>query len=233
MQRYFALDKDLSLDNSDYFHIKNVMRMKTGDLIDVIYDKMVYHCKVKVGKEVKVEVINSEKGNDNNVSVTIAFSLLKEKKLDYVFQKTTELGVDSLIPIKTTRSIIKLDDKKEADRFKRWQKICKESSEQCGRNYIPKIISISTIYDLVKLNYDLKILCTLNEKSRNIKKVIQKNNKCDRILIVIGPEGGFDKEEEKFLIQNHFISTTLGSTVLRAETAPVVALSMLNYEFMR
>ena len=79
----------------------------------------------------------------------------------------------------------------------------------------------------------MKLLCSLNKNTKKIKKILQKNNKCDKILLVVGPEGGFDPLEEDFLIENGFISVTLGNTVLRAETAAVVALSIINYELGR
>ena len=87
--------------------------------------------------------------------------------------------------------------------------------------------------ELINYDADLKILFTLNEKTKNIKKILEKNNKCDKILIVIGPEGGFIKKEEELLIDNGFFSCKMGDNVLRSETAPVVAISMINYEFMR
>ena len=85
----------------------------------------------------------------------------------------------------------------------------------------------------INLDFDLKLICSLNENTENIKKVLQKNNKYDKILLVVGPEGGFDLKEENLLIQNGFKSISLGDTVLRAETAPIVASSMINYELMR
>ena len=87
--------------------------------------------------------------------------------------------------------------------------------------------------NLVNLDYDLKLVCSLNKNTKNIKKILEKNNKCVKILLVVGPEGGFDPLEEEYLLENGFISVSLGENVLRAETAPVVALSMINYEFMR
>ena len=76
-------------------------------------------------------------------------------------------------------------------------------------------------------------MCSLNKNTKNIKKVLQKNDKCVKILLVVGPEGGFDPMEEEYLLENGFTSVSLGNTVLRAETAPVTALSMIKYEFMR
>ena len=234
MQQYFAKNKNLELEDSDYNHIKKVMRMKKGDMIKVVYDKIIYTCKLtSVLNKVTFDVIEKEKKDDKEVNVTIAFALIKEQRLNYLLQKTTELGANCLIPIVTKRSVVKIDKNKEDIKLQRWQKICKEASEQSFRNKIPKLNVILNLKDLLSLDYDLKLLCSLNKNTKNIKKVLQKNNKCVKILLVVGPEGGFDPKEEELLVKNGFISVSLGENVLRAETAPVVALSMINYEFMR
>lgn len=232
MQRYFALDKNLTLRESDYHHIKNVMRMKVGEIIEVVYENIVYTCKVDPIKK-ELNIIDEKKSDKKNKEVVIAFSLLKEQKLDYLLQKSTECGASSFIPLITNRTIIKTDKSKENKKIDRWQRIIKEASEQCFRTDIPSISNVKKINELISVEADLKVLCTLNEKSKNLKKVLQKNNKCDKIIIVIGPEGGFDKKEETLLLDNGFVSVTLGENVLRAETAPVVVLSMINYEFGR
>lgn len=234
MQQYFAKDEKLTLHSSDYHHIKNVMRMKKGDLIKIAFDKKVYLCKIKSLDEFSFDVISEETYNQNEIDITVAFSLIKEQKLDYLLQKATEVGVSGFIPIETIRSVVKIDKSKKENKIIRWQKICKEASEQSFRNEVPIINDILKIDDLIKMeDFDLKLLCSLNENSKNIKKVLQKNNKCDRILLVVGPEGGFDPKEEEVLMKNNFISVSLGNTVLRAETAPVVAAGMIKYEFMR
>lgn len=232
MQRYFAKDESLTLNDSDYHHIKKVMRMKTGDVYEVVYDNVVYKCKI-TDNDFSYEILEKYKVESSKREIIIAFSLLKEQKLDYVLQKGTETGASSFIPLITKRSVIKFDKGKEISKLKRWNTIAKEASEQCFRPDIPEIKNVMTIDELINVSADLKILLTLNEKSKNIKKVLQKNNKCDKIIIVIGPEGGFEDVEEKKLIENGFVSVTLGKNVLRAETAPIVALSMINYEFMR
>lgn len=228
MQQYFAKNKNLELEKTDYHHIKNVMRMKVNDIIKVVYDDVIYTCKITCLDDVEFDVIETKTKDRPKVKVTVAFSLIKEQKLDYLLQKSTEAGIDGFIPVKTKRSVVKIDRKKD-----RWDKICKEASEQSFRNYVPYVDEVKTINDLVKMNFDLKLLCSLNKNTKNIKKVIQKNNNCDRILLVVGPEGGFDPSEEQLLEENGFVSVSLGDNVLRAETAPIVALSMINYEFMR
>ena len=234
MQQYFAKDEKLNLYDNDYHHIKNVMRMKKGDLIKVVYEGVVYTCKINnVSPNVDFEILSKEEKKKSSKSIVLAFSLLKEQKLDYLMQKSTEVGIDEFIPLITSRSIINYDPKKDTKKKERWKKILKEASEQSNRVDIPKINDVMSINSLINYEADLKILFTLNEKSKNIKKVLEKNNKCDKILIVTGPEGGFTNEEEQILISNGFVSCTLGSNVLRSETAPIVITSMINYEFMR
>lgn len=232
MQRYFAIDKDLNLRQTDYHHIKNVMRMKDEDIIEVVYNSTVYKCKVYPNKK-RIEVVEEEKMIDNLPNVTICFPVLKEQKIDYILQKATEVGAKNFILFDSKRSVVKIDKSSSLKKITRWETICKEASEQSLRITIPSILGIFNIKEISKLDYDLKILCTLNEKTKNIKKILQNKTNYDTILIVTGPEGGFDKTEEEILINNGFISASLGNTVLRAETAPVVALSMINYENMR
>ena len=231
MQRYFAINKNLELEESDYHHIKTVMRMKPGDIIEVVYDGKVNKC--TLNKDYSYNVISSETKESKNKKIIVAFALLKEQKLDYLFQKSTEVGASEFIPLISKRSLIKFDSNKLNVKLARWNKIVKEASEQSFRIEKPFINAIMDIKDLVKYDADLKILFTLTKNTKSIKKILQKNNNCDKILIVTGPEGGFDPTEEEYLIKNGFIPASLGDNVLRAETAPVVAIGMINYEFMR
>ncbi len=234
MQQYFAKNKNLELDQGDYHHIKNVMRMKKGDKIKVVFEDYLYDCELtNVFDKPTFKIISKKNITNNKRQVSIAFSLIKEQKLNYLLQKATEIGVDTFIPIVTERSVVKIEEKKEVLKLDRWKKICKEAAEQSFRGNVPKINSVINIKDLVEKDYDLKLFCSLNKNTENIKKVLQKNNKCVKILLVVGPEGGFSQKEEEFLLKHDFKSVSLGSNVLRSETAPVVALSMINYEFMR
>ena len=233
MQQYFAINKNLDLLESDYHHIKNVMRMKITDKIKVVYESVTYLCEITDIEDVKFKIISEEKSNNDNVKISIAFGLIKEQKLDYLFQKGTEIGISEFIPVNMIRSVVKIDSNKEDKKLDRWNKILKEASEQSFRSNIPNLTNIKNIKDLINLDFDLKLICSLNENTQNIKKILQKNNKYDKILLVVGPEGGFDLKEENLLTQNGFNSISLGDTVLRAETAPIVASSMINYELMR
>ena len=235
MQRYF---KDTNLDifdlsSDDSYHIIKVMRNNIGDKVEVVIDKCLYICEIiNIDNLVTVKRLEEVKcDSELPCYVTIAQSLVKEQKMDLILQKSCELGVSEIIPINATRSIVKLD-KKESKKIERWNKILKEASEQSKRVVIPKVNEIMDVKDLVNLDYDIKILCTVNELSRSLKNVLSRELNNLRIIFVIGPEGGFTDIEEKILIDNGFISTSFGSRVLRTETASLYALSIINYVLM-
>ena len=235
MQRYF---KNTNLDifelsEDDSYHIIKVMRNKISDKIEVVIDNNLFICEiVEINNLVKVRRVEEvECDSDLPCYVTIAQSLVKEQKMDLILQKSCELGVSEIIPINATRSIVKLD-KKETKKIERWNKILKEASEQSKRVVIPRVNEIMDIKDLANLDYDIKILCTVNELSTSLKNVLSKDLNNLKILLVIGPEGGFTDNEEKILIDKGFISTSFGRRVLRTETASLYALSIINYILM-
>ena len=237
MQRYFVDTKDneFNLSNDDSYHIIKVMRNKIGEKIEVVIDKKVYICEiVDMSNNVVTVQKKEEIYNDSELpcEVIIVQSLVKEQKMDYILQKSCELGVSKIIPLNTIRSIVKLD-KKEIKKIDRWHKILKEASEQSKRVVIPTIEEISNIKDLTNISADYKILCTVNEMSTTIKRVLSNDLKGAKIVLVIGPEGGFTDEEEKILIDSGYIPTSFGSRVLRTETASLYALSIINYILMR
>jgi len=235
MQRYFSnqkIDGNYVLSEEDNYHIKKVMRMEIGDKIEIVDNCHPFICEIISLDPVKAKVISEiMEDNELETKVIIVQSLVNENKMDYILQKSTELGAFGFYAFNATNSVIKMNEKKDK-KILRWQKIVKEASEQSKRNFIPKVYDILSIKELCNLKADLKILLTVNEKTKNIKKIVHKRKKCDTIIIVVGPEGGFTNSEEKFLMENGFISTSLGKRVLRTETASVAILSMLNYEWM-
>lgn len=236
MQRYFTNKKNNNnfiLNDDDLFHIKTVMRMVDGEKIEVVYNKETYLCFLEnVTTDIKVNIV--EKLNDSfnkNPEIVLAIPLVKEQKMDLILQKSTELGVSKIIPFIAERSIIKLKSEKEPNKIERWQKICKEASEQSKRVDIPIVISIKNLKDLVNFEGQ-KIVCSTKKSVNNIKMFLQKHAFCDKLLIVIGPEGGLTNQEEEFLIKNGFSQVTLGQRIMRVETVPLFLLSIINYEFM-
>ena len=232
MQRYFAVDKDLNISDKDKHHIINVMRMKLNDKIEIVYDEKVYMCEINdiSKKDVSYSVKDIiDINNELPVKVTIAVSLVNEKKLDFILQKCTELGVYDFILVNSDRSKIKIDGK-EKKKIERWNTITKEAAEQSHRNIKPIVRDIMSINDVSKLDYDLKLTCSTKENEKTIKNVLQNSTNFDRIIIVVGPEGGLTVSEEEKLEKNGFIPVTLGNLILRTETVPIYIMSLVNYE---
>ncbi len=230
MQRYFSnlkQDNYLILTKEDLYHIKTVMRMKQGDNIEVVYDHKLHICQLDNDQALIKEVNNQI--TDKKVQYILCVPLLQEQKMSFVLQKATELGVDKIIPILTTRSVVKIKEHQE-HKLNRWYRICKEASEQSKRLDIPFIEKITKIEDL-KLS-GFKIVLSTKEKDMTIKKVLKNNLNCDKIIMVVGPEGGLTDQEEKALNELGFVSVTLGQNIMRVETVPICLLSILNYELM-
>lgn len=234
MQRYFSSSKEnnkLFLINDDIYHITRVMRMEDDDKIEVIYNGDLYICNVITKDLPWVSIVSKEEGIAENKEIILAVPLLKEQKMDLVLQKATELGVAKIIPVIMERSIVKLDSSKELKKIDRWSKICKEASEQSKRNSIPTITNIMTLKELVKED-GIKIVCSTVEKENNLKKFLTEHKNYDKIIIVVGPEGGISPNEEEYLVNEGFTRVSLGKRIMRVETVPIFILSALNYEFM-
>lgn len=237
MQRYFAKkdNNKFILNNDDSYHITKVMRMQLNDLIEVVDAEKCYIAKIiDLSENVVAEVIEcQEEVRELETKVTLVQSLVKEQKMDFILQKATELGVTEIIPLEVSRSVIKINNK-EDKKIERWQKIVKEASEQSKRVIIPKVNNVHNIKELCKLdNYDIKLLCTVRENTKNIKNILSNVKDNVTMLIVVGPEGGFSIEEENEMINNGFITVSLGSTVLRTETVALYLMSVINYHNMR
>ncbi len=231
MQRYFAKnikENKIILSNSDMHHIKNVMRMKENDKVEVVYDKKIYLCNLDNNLELHIDtVINEDKELPKEIIAIIG--LVKEQKMDLVLQKLTELGVSKIIPVNMERSIVKLDTKKEDKKLIRWNTICKEASEQSKRNTIPIVTNVINFKDIINVDVDLKLCCSVSEKDNIISNYISNNN-YNSVSFVIGPEGGLTLKEENYLKENNYNLVSLGSLVFRMETACIYMASILNYE---
>ena len=236
MQRYFVdeiKDDKFILNSDDSYHVSTVMRMRENDLIEVVFKNELYICSILSFDPVACKAIRKEDSNTKKMpKVIIAQALVKEQKMDYILQKSCELGAFSIIPIKTIRTLIKIDKDKDK-KIVRWNKILKEASEQSKRLCIPILNDILDIKQLLNMDADYKFICSVNEKSKTIKSVLSNVDISDTILFVIGPEGGFSDYEEDLLISNGFIPISLGDNVLRTETSSSFILSVVSYEFMR
>lgn len=236
MQRYFGqekIDDTFLLKAEDIYHIKTVMRMSDADEIEVVYDKKVYLCTLEnVSKDITIRIVEeipSQMLNGPRIVLIIPF--LKEQKMDLIFQKGTELGVDEFIVVPTERSVVKIEEKKGSVKVERWSRICKEASEQSMRTTIPNV-RIEREKEKLCLLDGIKLLCSTQEKEKTIKNILKNTSICDTINMMIGPEGGFSSQEELYFEKKGYIKISLGASIMRVETVPIFLSSIIRYEYM-
>lgn len=231
MQQYFGVSKEkdiIKLNEKDFNHIKNVMRMKEKGKVYVVFDKKRYIA--SLNKDLTSVTIESEV-NTNIISAktTIYVPFLSDEKMSYIFGKSTELGVSEFIIVEYERCKYKIDAKTKEKKLNRWNKIITESSEQCYRTEIPLLNKFVIPSEIENVN-GMNILCSLDNKNvKNLTHVLTQDNICDKISIVFGPEGGLTETEENIIESNGYIKVSLGSSVLRTETVPVFLMSIIKY----
>lgn len=229
-------DNKIKIINNDYNHIVNVLRMKKEDNILITNKNILetYNCKIEQinSSEVVCNIISVEnKEVEMNVKVDIFQGLPKADKMEYIIQKCVELGVHKIVPVNMKYCVAKIKD--EDKKNIRWNTISEVAAKQCKRNLIPKIeksINMPNLYNEIK-NYDLAIVAYENEDNTTIKNVLQENKNVKSIAVIIGPEGGISSDEIDCLKNLGVKIVSLGNRILRTETASIVALSMIVYEF--
>lgn len=246
MYKFFVKENQIEenrvqIIGEDVNHIKNVLRLQPNENIQIcnIDEEKTYITKIiEIHSNIIITEIIEEYTytTESDISLHIFQGLPKQEKMEQIIQKATEIGVNDIIPIKMERCVVKLDEKTASKKIERWQKIAEVAAKQSKRDKIPTIhscINFKNLYEILK-KYDIVIVAYEEEKEVNIKQVLKdaKQNNSKEIALIIGPEGGIAKEEIEFLntISNVKI-VTLGKRIFRTETAPLVLVSCIMYEF--
>jgi len=228
--------KNLWIDSSESHHIIHVKRLKIGDSIIVFNgtgDE--FEAEIEDIEDNRVNVrINQQKtiSKENIVEIDIAFAIPKGKRSHLLIQKCTELGVHKLIPINYARSVVKLKDDCSV-KIEKWQKIAIEASKQCGRNTITEIGNVVDFDNILNTSdsYDLPLFACSQSDSDNLKNTLQEHPKPNNILSFIGPEGGFTTNEIEMAKRAGCKFVSLGSQILRVETAAIAVSAILSYQY--
>ncbi len=241
MARRFIVDKNdirkigesgFEITGSEVKHIQ-VLRHNIGDEITVNN----YVCKISDIRKDKIilEKINdAERIGEPNTNVTLYMAMLKNDKMDFVVQKAVELGVKKIVPFFSNNVIVKLDDKSKSKRIGKLQTIANEACKQCGRTdyvIVEDFVNFKEIINLAE-NHDISVFA-YEKETKSLKEVMNKANinNYTNISLVIGPEGGFDKIEAEQLSKGYNVETiSLGTRILRAETAALNLVSIIMYE---
>ena len=228
MQQYFV-DEELQIGDCYVFtkeqahHAKTVVRLD-HERVRLVSNGKAFFAEVYddhgtfVGKVLEKDDSNKELETD----IVLAISLIKRDKFELVLQKATELGVKEIIPVLTSRCVVKVNK----DKRERYETILLESAQQCKRNMIPMIHDTISLKELMKYKKEINIVAYENEEGEKRLSSLKKDVKS--ILYFVGPEGGFSEEEITFFKENDFECVSLGDRILRAETAAIYGLSVLG-----
>lgn len=238
MQRYFiSADRitgnNIYLTGDEVHHIRNVMRNKPGDRIIVFSgDGYDYACVIEEMSSRQIHCRLVEKfpsQGEPQTNITIAQSLVKGDKLEWIVQKGTEIGASAFQPFQSTRSIIKINAQKETKKRDRWQRIAKEAAEQSHRGKVPAVLPVLSWNAMLDEIEKFPLALIAYEKGGMPINQVMLKFQAEKILLLIGPEGGFTEEEIDEAYARGAVPITLGPRILRAETAPLVALSCLLF----
>lgn len=233
-------EDEIVIQNDDVNHIKNVLRAKIGDNLDICnyMTSENYNCKIDEinDKYIKCKIIDRVNSNvESKVKVSIFQGLPKADKMELIIQKSVELGAYDITPVEMKRCVVKLNDKEKQKKVQRWQKISEVAAKQSGRDIIPKINDTVNVNQLCGKfeEYDLVLVAYEQEKLHTLKKELQKIDKSQnniKIAIIIGPEGGIEEKEIELFKENKAKIITLGSRILRTETVALNMISIIIYE---
>lgn len=234
MARRFIIEKSISdgeefcISGEEARHIF-VLRHEKGDIIQV-NDKI---CEIRdINKQtVSCKVIGeAEEKGIPQLKITLFQAFLKSDKMEFVIQKAVELGVSKVVPFISRNVVVKLDEKDKVKRKERFNKISLEASKQCGRSDVVEVADICEIKDVAEeiKKYGYSIVAYENEKAK-LKQYLN-NKEIKEIAIIVGAEGGFNKDEIELLSDSGCESISLGDRILRAETASLNLISILMYE---
>ena len=238
MQRYFIEDLNIkkqtaTILGADFHNIKTDMSSTTGSEIIVCQDGVCYQALIKefltdgvlcsLQKELPTPI--------KEFNVTIAQGLIRSDSFEYMLQKSTELGVDTIIPMVSQHSIVNINPQNIHSKVEIWNNITKKTSELSQRNLKSIVTSIEDIRSIKYNQYDVVLVAYEKENlSHNLKHILQ--TKFKSILVLIGPEGGLSDMEIQFLSgfsNAEFVG--FGQRILQSETASSYILSVLNYEY--
>ncbi|MGL4606319.1 MAG: RsmE family RNA methyltransferase [Eubacteriaceae bacterium] len=246
MHRFFVdrtqiNDQYVVIDGEDYKHITKVLRLKSGETIEVCDgEENDYEVMIQGDENQRIvgKIIKSQKslGETKGMTVVLFQGLPKGQKMELIIQKSVEHGVNEIIPFQSKRSISQIKEKKDK-KTDRWQRIAYEAAKQSKRGRIPEVSQVLTFKEVLDRGAGLHLVLMAyeNEKTRSLKKYLsalpseitgQENLK---IGIMIGPEGGFDVSEVLECEARGIKSISLGNRILRTETAGITVLSQLNF----
>ena len=216
-------------------HLRKVLRLEPGDRF-IVFDDTGWEHEAVIrsfsAHRGDIDILRSYRPDrESALQITLALGLTKGEKMDFVVEKATELGVLNIVPFTSTYTVPKLDDRRAGARTERWKKIAVSAAKQSGRTRLPKVYSLCEFREFAGKPWDdmLKLFFWEREGQQTLKQVRDSQPDARAVLLVIGPEGGFSVEEADLAQRHGFRSVQLGPRILRAETAAIAALSLVQF----
>ena len=235
MRRFYApvqnFEKDaVYLDENETRHLRDVLRLREGEEINVFDGEgREFLCEVqKIGKKrTDLRVISeiSPTAPESSLDLTLATALLKGEKFDLVIQKSVELGVKQLTPLITHRCDVKLKDR--GNKIGRWERIALEAAKQSGRASLMRIDEPTDFFQMLKTEKSIGMIMFSEREGSSFDKIVAEKE----IVAITGPEGGWEDGEIEAARDAGAAIITLGERVLRAETAAVAIMAILQHRF--
>ncbi|NIA08801.1 MAG: 16S rRNA (uracil(1498)-N(3))-methyltransferase [Nitrospiraceae bacterium] len=222
----------ITLAGQEAHHLLHVRHLGPGDLVNLIdgYGRI---AKAKIiwanGGQAGLNIIEVWRQQGDCLPIKLIVALLKGNHMDWVVEKATELGVQSIYPVITEHTVVKLDNKKAGRRLGRWEEIARQALKQCRGGLLPAIYPLVSLKDALKRSPcdGAKVLLWESERLRSLYSAWKNQAKATPITIVVGPEGGLSPKEVLACRDTGFISATMGPRILRSETAAIAAVAAL------
>lgn len=240
MRRFFVDENAISdgtatISGNLFCHMARVLRLKIGTrviLSDGIGRRHVGYIE-QIGREnlnIRIEESSSEPARPAGPLMTLYQGLPKGSKMEFILQKCTELGVDVLAPFAAARSDVRLTAARESQRMERWQRIVREAARQSNRTALPQLEAVTDFSALLsRSDQTVKLLLWEEEKSNRLRSVLGSLPMPDSVSVMVGPEGGLTRDEAASAMAAGFLPITLGTRILRTETAGLAILAILQF----
>jgi len=228
-----AAHSTLQLDEKASHHLARVLRANVGEAV-ILFNGQggEYHATISAINKKTVQVTIHQfvkREAESSLSIHLAQGISRGEKMDFVIQKAVELGVKKITPLITERCTVKLDNDRSEKRQQHWQAIAVSACEQCGRNQIPEIAPTQSLASwLATVKDQNNFVLSPHVTDRLPDHLPEKNAE---VILLIGPEGGLSENEIQLSYKQNFMPLSLGPRVLRTETAPLVALTILQHQF--
>lgn len=227
----------LTVQGSEYNHIRNVLRMKPGEEVSVRFaeDPDEYRYGIESFSEDAVLLrLRFVKSADAELPVRVYLfqGLPKSDKMELIVQKAVELGACRIIPVGTARSVVKLDDKRAEKKTARWQTIAESAASQSHRGALPQVLPVMSFkeaLELAKNECGVRLIPYELQEPGKTRGILDQIKPGDSVAVFIGPEGGFEPGEVEAAKEAGFVPISLGRRILRTETAGLAFLSFMIY----